>query len=266
MTLLLSLIHRDGIVMAADSRKTTPYTPRNIETLEPIGETQVAYDRTAKLFHLNGIGVVTMWGDITHTENTINRYMESIYSLLKGPDDLADNLFTFLKETVHENSDDDVGFHVGGFRSDDSKALFHVFYGRDRGPHVDQSNNPQIFHKYDHSDFLALYNGNNAIAHTFITHLDHMQQGGFLTKLTQEPLTNATHFAASLLKNASAYDPAIGGDISVATITAGNIIAITSYPELRFPEPTLSQTADFSILPSGISMVDFKTLPSGSMP
>jgi hypothetical protein len=249
--------------MATDSRRTTTITQ-----IEPIGERRVKYDETNKLFQVEGIGVVTMWGDFTHVEKAVAPHLESAAAGLSGPDDLATNLLEFLKSNVHQNSDHDVGFHVGGYRANGTKALYHVFYGVDRGPYIDASNNPQGFKKYDHSNFLALYNGNNAIAHAFINLMFHLERLGFLKWVTEHPLEKASEFAGLFVRYASAFDPSIGGDVQVATITPNNIVRLCIHraDSLSFSQPMLSEVGDFSSLSSGIWMLNTGTPPTGSVP
>src|SRR6266498_828986 len=106
MTLLISCINNDFIIMTADSALTTYYSG---------GST--TYDTTVKSFAFPGIGCVTTWGEMIH--NRIGRYY---YDQKISPNkysiyDLAKITYHYLTDIYDpRNGDlDDVGYHVGGF-------------------------------------------------------------------------------------------------------------------------------------------------------
>ncbi len=228
MTLVLSLIHPEAIIMGADSRKTERVTPVNFHTFEPIGETKVVWSETTKLFVIPGIGCVSMWGDITRAEKRIGQFLDLMAKQLSSPDMLADALLGFLEREIHAEDGGDLGFHVGGYMPDGSKRLFHVFWGSDVGPEVDPANNPPKFAKYDHSSHWdALYNGNHAIADGVIRFLLALQQEvGIVSWITDHPKEVAARFADFVIRYASRVDPTVGGSTSVAMITPGNRVVL----------------------------------------
>jgi hypothetical protein len=232
MTLVLSLIHPDAVIMAADSRKTEHLTPVNVETLEPIGETRVEWSETTKLFVIRGIGCVSMWGDITRAEKKIGGYLHAKAEQLAGPSDLADSLLYFLKEEIHAEDGDDIGFHIGGYMPDGSKALYHVFWGGDIGPEVDPNNNPRKFAKYNHSETeVALYNGKHFIADGIIRFLLALQQEvGIVSWITSHPPEIAVRFADFVIRYAARIDSTVGGTAKVAMILPGNRVILITNP------------------------------------
>lgn len=212
MTLTLSLIHPEAAIMAADSRKRVELTQVNFETLEPIGDTRVEWDETTKLCVVRGVGCVSMWGDITRAENKISNYLLSEAEKLTGPSDLADSLMHFLREEIHAEDGGDIGFHVGGYMPDGSKALYHVFSGSDIGPEVDPKNNPQKFEKYNHGALgVALFNGKHEIAYSIFQFLLALQnEVGIATWFSNHRPEIAVRFADFVIRYAARIDPTVG--------------------------------------------------------
>jgi hypothetical protein len=254
MTLLLSLLHKEAIIMAADSRLTTSLTPVDPITLEQTGPKRTEFHKADKLFGITGIGCITMWGDLTRVGQSIEQFLNSLS--VSSIDDLADQLLYFLKKEVDEHSSEDVGFHVGGYRSNGTQALFHVFYGKDVGSDVDPMNNPQKFAKYDHSNFLALYNGKHEIAHTFINFLLALEKEvGMVRWITQHPIEKAIQFAGFIIKYASQIDQTIGDDIKIAVIRSDNSVEILT--NVHQPSTNIKKVQEFpSPIPSGINLLD----------
>lgn len=223
MTLVLSLIHPNAIIMASDSRKIEHSTRIDFHTSKPIEETKVQASETNKLFLVSGVGCVTMWGDITRVK--IGSYIRSITNQLKGPDHLAEKIFDYLREEVSPENDGDLGFHIGGFKPDGTKALFHVFFGSDIGPDVDPRSNPRKLKKYDHSNTLAVYNGKHELADTIIKFLLALQQEvGLVSWITSYPPEKVAEFAKFIIKQVAKVDPMVGGTVKVATILPENRI------------------------------------------
>jgi hypothetical protein len=227
MTLVLSIRHPEVIVMAADSRKTIFSTTVHHETLEPTGQTTIEFSETTKLFVLPGSGCVSMWGDITRAEKHISAFLYGLRGKIAGPDELASHVEDFLKQKAHADYGDDLGFHIGGFRSDGQQALFHVFWGIERGPHIDPDNNPRDFKKHEHFSALALYNGQNAIADGMFQFLFSLEQEvGIITWIANHTITKTVRFADFVLRHAAKIDPTVGGQINVAIIYPGNRIKL----------------------------------------
>jgi len=246
MTLLLSMVHPNAIIMAADSRKTEYLTPLNFETLEPIGDTRVVWSETTKLFAVRGIGCVSMWGDITRAEKRIGAYLISIANRVTDPDDLATRLLDFLKREIRADEGDDIGFHVGGYMPNGTPALYHVFYGRDIGPGVDPNNNPQKYEKYPHSQpGEALYNGKHQIADGIIRFLLAMQEEvGVVTWVMNYPPEIALKFADFVIRYASRIDATVGGVSKVALITPGNhVMLVTNSTDKPIPYVDIGPSA-----------------------
>jgi hypothetical protein len=227
MTLVLSIRHPEAIVMAADSRKTIFSTTVHHETLEPIGATTVAFGEATKLFVLPGSGCVSMWGDITRAEKHISAFLHGLQGKMAGPDELANQIEDFLKHKAHADYGDDLGFHIGGFRSDGQHALFHVFWGMERGPHIVPDDNPRDFKKHDHSSPLALYNGQNAIADSMFQFLFSLEQEvGIVTWIANHTIAKTVQFADFVLRYVAKIDPTVGGQINVAVIYPGNRVKL----------------------------------------
>ncbi|MCP4374127.1 MAG: hypothetical protein GY797_39385 [Deltaproteobacteria bacterium] len=226
MTLVLSLIHPNAIIMAADSRKVDEFISVD-DNFQPIGEPRFESGETKKLFDVSGVGCVTMWGDITRSRLKIDLYLDSIADKLKGPDELADAILKFLKEEVHAEVGGNLGFHVGGFRADGSRALYHCFFGEDIGPDIDPNLNSRKFAKYDHSDALAVYNGKHELADNIVKFLLALQKEvGILSWITNYPPEKAARFAEFIIKHVAKVDPMVGGKVKVATIYPGNEIKL----------------------------------------
>jgi hypothetical protein len=253
MTLLLSLTHPNAIVMSADSRKTTTLTPIDYNTMKPIGASRTEFSTTKKLFPIKGIGCITMWGDLTRIEKKVPTFLQSLS--VSSVEELAEKVLEFLKQEVVKETDEDVGFHVGGYSSDGKQRLYHVFYGKDVGPGVDPNNNPQKFAKYDHSEFLALYNGKHEIAHSVISFLLALEKEvGIVKWITQHPLEKAITFSQFILKYASQIDPTVGNEIQTAIITPRNEIEIKSSSAPEVVDIPKENKNNYSPLPSGLSV------------
>jgi hypothetical protein len=243
--------------MATDGRKTVELMSLDPETLTPIGERRIEYYRTRKLFHIQNVGCISIWGDFTNIELSLRAFLLKLISAQIEIEKLADSLLQFLKENIDPSNNNDVGFHVGGFSADGYPKLFHVFFGVDRGPDINTKNNPQGFKKYDHSNFVALYNGANDKAYLIINFILTIEQElGIINWITKHSVEIAKKFIELIIKQVSQVEPTVGEEILIAEIGKDNGININK-------TQLVSSDSDSSayIIPSGICY----TPPTGSV-
>jgi hypothetical protein len=256
MSLILSIIHPAGIIMAADSRKT-------LTGISTIGDTVtqfISFEKKRKLFHLKNIGCIGMWGDFTSIETTLSHHLTMFELSNTDVTNLADSLLQFLKKNINKDNNDDIGFHIAGYNVNNEPKLYHVFFGKDRGPDIDQNNNRQDFKKYDHSNFKALYNGNNTLGHMLIDFTLKMKSElGILKWLDEYPINISKQFAKILIEQVSKVDNTVGDDIIVATISKNNSIDINIDPNEQ-----ISDDITAYVIPSGING-GYNTDPTGSL-
>jgi len=243
--------------MATDGRKTIELTTADFETLTPIGEKRIEYCNTRKLFHIQNVGCISMWGDFTKIEFPLREYLLKLSSKQLEIEILADSLLEFLKKNIDATNNNDVGFHIGGYSSNGNPKLFHVFFGVDRGPTINPLNNPQEFKKYDHSNFVALYNGANDKAHLIINFILTLERElGIVKWITNYNVEVAKKFVELIIKQVSLIEPSVGEEILLAEINKRNEIEINGIKL----NPLDYKNTEY-IIPSGVG----NSLPTGSV-
>jgi len=259
MTLIISLLHPNGILMGADTKLTTTYTPVNDKFI-PNGEQTIRYSKSTKFFEIPGVACVTCWGDFTRLHGKI-KILFANYGDFQNVDDLSEKVYQFLLKEIDPFVDEELGFHIGGYMDSKKPKLYHVFYGKDVGLGLDPNTNLQQVKKHDHSDFLALYNGQNHIAHEIINSILILEKTlGIIKWITEYDISKAISLIENIMVYASKNDLTIGGNINIVTIDKQNKMNIyTKEQDLTIPNPITfyEEKNDSShILPSGIHPCD----------
>lgn len=163
MTILVSSVSQDLIVMLSDSTITTTHV------VDEQGNYFNEYETGSKFFTFPGVGCITTWGD--HTYNRLGSFLQGqrISANTHSVEDLAALAHRYVVEEYRKDETDEVGYHIGGFDRGGRPHLYHAFWGFDRPKPEEQTSPTDRF--YEHSDWVFLYNGRNDLAHIVITTL-----------------------------------------------------------------------------------------------
>jgi hypothetical protein len=170
MTVVFSGVLADMIVMTVDSAVVLDF------------ENSREYETGRKSYMFSGVGNVTTWG--ARDCNRIGEFLDKqkISSGSHSVDELTDLVWQYLTEEYRpdELNLDDVGYHVAGFNRRREPRLYHIFWGFDRPPNLNQTR--REYKKYNHSPSLGeiayLYNGRNDLADIVVrTLLDEVEKG-----------------------------------------------------------------------------------------
>jgi len=196
MTMLFSSATERLIAMTVDSAVARDFRSHQEYTSEQ------------KSYRFPGIGVVTTWG--ARDGNNVGQYLDtkSLSPAHHTVIDLANLVHEYLTRDYQprERRLGDVGFHVGGFDSQQRARLFHVFWGCER---PNPSRLPPEDTKHDHSpqssEIPLLYNGRNDLADIVIRKLiSEIKTGAALRFDLENPIDQArlgdfvARFAAEL--------------------------------------------------------------------
>ena len=224
MTIVLSIAGQDHIVMAADSAVMLDF-----------GESR-EYEQGRKTYMYPGVGCVSTWG--SREANQVGRYLSQELGNLDTPsvEHLAELTFTYLTQEYRPDDIglDNVGYHIGGFDSDQAPRLFHVFYGFDRPRPPDQIE--RKYGKYDHSPgpdgMFFLYNGRNDLAFlTINTFLREVSKGAD-TVLDMSEIIDRVMLADLVLRFASEITPQVAPPFITHVISPRNTSVIVRNDEL----------------------------------
>lgn len=230
MTLIITIPHPQGIVMGADSRKTTELkqiSESATTSFDPFFE----FSEMNKVYTIPKIGCITCWGDLTSIGLKLKEFTCNLKSNIKTVKDLAYGLLDLLNKNIVPENNEEVGFHVTGYLNGIPK-IYHTFYGRETG---ESSEVEQRCIIHDELNLLALYNGKPGYAHNIIQFLLHLEKEvGMVKWLTKLDLSVTISFITFLLRYASNLDKTIGGTIRIITILSDN----TFKEELRDNDKT----------------------------
>ncbi len=170
MTIVFSIATPQFIAMTVDSSVTLEFADHREYTL---GQ---------KVWRFDGTGCVATWG--TRTGNKLDRFLGNrVVTTSMTVDDLAHLVNRYLREEYrpHEESLDDVGYHVAGFDQSGRPRLHHVVWGIERPAPIGRPN-PQSYRWSEHhpapNQMMFLYNGRNDLAQTVVQALlDEIRRG-----------------------------------------------------------------------------------------
>lgn len=167
MTIIISSIFRDFIVMTSDSAITTSFSSGDR-----------GYSVKTKSFVFQGVGCITTWGESIH--NKIGKYLheQKISADIHSVEDLAELTHTYLTEVYRPDQDnlDEVGYHVGGFDREGRARMFHIYWSFER-PRSKEQTRP-TYQCRDHSDWTFVFNGRNDLAYSLVEQLVQQLQAG----------------------------------------------------------------------------------------
>ena len=226
MSLVITISHPQGIVMATDSRFIRYLTRVDPITLEPIGGKEEQPYEGQKIFDIRGRGCISFWGEATNTVNQLSTFV----SKLKQSDyinRIAEKFFDYLKNEIkaHEMGTE-VGFHIGGFAPDGTRRVYHAFYGFQIG----EENRGKQYYLNREDDgskpdrILALYNGQPRITDMLVQ----------FSLLLYDEINNSHKLLANLddcvrlakfvirftskVKDANEKTPSVGDDIQLRVL------------------------------------------------
>ncbi len=221
MTVLLSLPHPKMIVMCADSRKTVWSTQVDYYTLLPTGKQTIEYASMTKVFPVPGVGCITLWGEVTRAEDGFPYFLQGHLSQVRTIEDSRTLVDHYLRHDLRaDEGGEDVGFHIGGFMPGGIPKLYHVFYGWDRPRPEGQAPD---YRSYDHSDFLALYNGRNDFVDPIMKLLVELQEQVGVPIFEDDPVQRIA-LADFVTRYISRFTPEVGGEICTVLIEPNNVI------------------------------------------
>ncbi len=214
MTMIISIVHKNKIFMGADSRLTIHGT-----TITDGEEKQFQeYELYTKLHEFDENICITMWGDLTRIPNVLFNKIREEGQVFSNPAEAADYFERFLNDEVDYKTQEEIGFHIGGFDVKGKPMLHHVFYGINvelsRGGRSDK---PEI-RNHDHSNYLALYNGKYDITAKILNFMKEYSEEfsyDWYESMNSEDLRK---FITLLIVYTSIYDDSVDTNIWTATI------------------------------------------------
>lgn len=213
MTIIISNISRDLIVMTSDSAITTSFSSGGRE-----------YSTKCKSFVFQGVGCITTWGETNH--NKIGRYLyeNKISADKHSIEDLASLTYTYLTEEYRPDHGDldDVGYHVGGFDKTGKARMFHIFWGFDRPKPKDQTK-PE-YKYYDHSDWNFVFNGRNDLAFSLVRLLVEQLQAGVDVRYDPSTRQGIVKFCDFVARYSAELTPEVGPPFNTNLIFPNNEI------------------------------------------
>lgn len=214
MTVIISSPSNKLIVMTADSVITNSFASRS------------EYEEGTKAFRLDGVGVVTTWGE--RSRNKLGSFLrdQKIQPQTHSVIDLNELTWRYLIEEYRpkDYSLDEVGYHVGGFDREGQHRLFHNFWGFNRPRQPDET--APDYHKYDHSDWKFVYNGRNDLAHAVVEKLIQEVRAGKEVRYDPETSIGIICFCDFVARFAAELTPEVGPPFSTCLIFPDNSIAV----------------------------------------
>lgn len=183
MTSTLTLSCPYGIVLAADQRCTI---------LQDNGPKYL--DNVDKIFRVKKLPIaLSFWGTTNFGSKDLNEYLEDFYKQKLSQDDDVNSIADKLKnslENIEPEIDASMGFHLAGYckneEGDYYPQLRHVFHETwvQNGKFVNENSN-QEYHRpdgqriqYEYDPYIALFNGNRAVANLYFYSLPTIYPNG----------------------------------------------------------------------------------------
>ena len=216
MTILVSTVFQKLIVMLSDSTITTTHFT------DDQGNYFNEYESGSKYYRFPGVGCITTWGD--HTYNRLGAFLQKqrISPSTHSVNDLADLTYKYIVEEYRKDEHDELGFHIGGFGRDNRPHLYHAFWGFDRPkPKHQLSPKPD---KYDHSDWVFLYNGHNDLADTVIGAFKKQLESGQETRFNIKTFIGRICLCDFIARFAAEVTPEVGPPFVMHLVFADNSI------------------------------------------
>jgi hypothetical protein len=263
MTILVSSVSPELIVMLSDSVLTVTHRPEE-------GNAFNEYERGSKYYRFPGVGCITTWGD--HTYNHLGTFTQkaSLQKKTRSVAELAESVHQYIVQEYRKEPHDELGFHIGGFDDNRKPHLYHVFWGFDR-PRPDGQVAPAV-RKYDHSDWVFLYNGRNDLAHPVIDTLKKQIETGQDTRF--DLTTSLGHIALCdfIARFAAEVTPEVGPPFVLNLIFPDNTIETlenTSYAPISLQSvarviPRLVPAARSKLIESTRDTPSDQGMPTGT--
>ncbi len=249
MTILVSSVSDSLIVMLSDSAITVTHHQEE-------GDAFNEYETGSKYYRFRGVGCITTWGD--HTYNQLGRFLQKrgISATTHSITDLAELTHKYVLEEYSKDSEEELGFHIGGFDRSGKPHLYHVFWGYDR-PRPPEQKSPAV-RFYNHSDWVFLYNGRNDLAHVVITALKEQIETGREIRFNLMTPFGRISLCDFIARFAAEITPQVGPPFVINLIFPDNNIEKienTSYSPISLQSiasilPKLSRQAHNSVTPT----------------
>lgn len=225
MTLLISCINDDFIIMTSDSALTTYISGDSGERID--------YDTTTKAFAFEGIGCVTTWGEMTYNRIGKYYYDQKISRDNCSINDLANLTSHYLTDVYDPRNGDleDVGYHVGGFDQEGMPRFFHIFWGVDRPKRHEEEKPDYKFH--DHSKWDFVYNGRNDIAHAAVMNLLEETTNAEDIRKHISTSAGAASFCDYIARFAAGLTPEVGPPFYTYVISPDNSVRLFPNESLK---------------------------------
>jgi hypothetical protein len=181
MTIVFSGGSDKYLVMANDSAVARDFASGHVE-----------FEKGRKCFALDGVGVVTMWGD--RSGNHLIKHLESraTKAPLHDVEDLAQTVHRYLTETYAPHTGDiaDTGYHVGGFTLAGEMRLYHIYWNAPGSGNAPKDSGVYTFEPHHLAPNMMgfMYNGRHDIASRFMqTLIEEVNRGGNRTNFPWTP-------------------------------------------------------------------------------
>lgn len=234
MTLIVSMTHPKGIIMASDSYFVQE-TRSELGTGE-YAETSFVVNEVKKTYEIKGTGCLSFWGDWTEVGDPRRLVMEFVCEAEQAGWDVeiaSLELEKTLEERIDRNCEVSMGFHLGGFSTDGIRKLYHVFHGTqwnqlDKSPSVHR--NPEDVGA-DKDRYRILYNGEPKVTANVIRFLRRYQDELRIPVFPRAyGIEKAVEFAVFLIRYThdemaeTCGIPTVGGRVNIAVVRDDNSV------------------------------------------
>lgn len=177
MTSTITLSCPDAIILASDRRCTIPYNDVNYE------------DNVDKVFRISKLPIgVSFWGTSSFGSMDISEHLKKFekdfVDNTDNVDSIAQKLLNYF-ESIQPYIDKKMGLHIAGYCKDGEEPypqLRHVFHeswhqpGKFTNENSNQeyhlpTNGQRILYTHGYDPYIALYNGDRAIANAYFSFL-----------------------------------------------------------------------------------------------
>lgn len=244
MTLIVSITHPKGIVMASDSYFIT--TSRSeTGTGEYAGE-EILITTVEKIYEIPGIGCLSFWGNwpVRNPKPRLQNLIQTLHKQTRDVEDASFKLLRYLENEICPN--DRLGFHLGGFSSDRLRKLYHVFYGtqwNEPGKDPDYHRNEEDVGA-EQQRYRILYNGEPRVTADVIRFLRLFQEELRVPVFPgRYDIDKAVEFAVFLIRYThdqmaqTCAIPTVGGRINIAIINHDNSVNWETRDPKRIGKP-----------------------------